>query len=400
VIRYVEEALRVLLANKIRSLLTITGLIIGVGAVIAIQVLGNSMSGAVSGALGTLTDNSFVVFPNSQQRNAAQAAIRLSDLSKLQAAIPGITAAEPLGFTNELVRAGHQRARFGISPDGATSFENLPVVYGRHFSNEDVRSAANVCVISHAAYRKLFPNGGDPTGESLYAGVHRYLIIGVLAAPKRGFLNAQFSGDITIPWTTYVHDYVRGDTIDGAGFIVADAANIPQTEVAVEKQLRALRGNPKGLSYQTFDKATTTKGINGVFAAVTVMVGLIGLIALLVAGIGIMNIMLVSVAERTREIGVRKAIGATRAQVLLQFFIEALVLCSTGCAIGLALGLGIGAFVNDVFIVKVTGTTVALPWLQAVVIAAVFAVVVTLAFGTYPAYRAARLDPIEALRYE
>jgi putative ABC transport system permease protein len=120
----------------------------------------------------------------------------------------------------------------------------------------------------------------------------------------------------------------------------------------------------------------------------------------LVAGIGIMNIMLVSVAERTREIGVRKAIGARRGQILVQFFIEALTLCSAGCAIGLVIGLSLGAFVNQVFIIKLTGTVVPIPWVKAVGVAGAFAVVATLAFGTYPAYRASALDPIEALRYE
>ncbi|HEV7180341.1 MAG TPA: ABC transporter permease, partial [Candidatus Baltobacteraceae bacterium] len=109
---YLEEAWRVLLANRIRSLLTITGLIIGVGAVIAIQVLGNSMSGAVSGALGALADNSFVVFPNTRQRDTAKAAIRLRDLAAIRAEIPGIASAQPLGVTDELVRAGHLQGRF------------------------------------------------------------------------------------------------------------------------------------------------------------------------------------------------------------------------------------------------------------------------------------------------
>jgi len=168
----------------------------------------------------------------------------------------------------------------------------------------------------------------------------------------------------------------------------------------VQDKLRELHGNPQGLEYQTFDKAKFSQGIGGIFNALTIVVALIGAVALLVAGIGITNIMLVSVTERTREIGVRKAIGARSGQVLLQFFIEALLMCSIGCAIGLVIGLSIGAFVNDVFIVKITGNIVPLPWLQAVLIAVGFATIVTLACGTYPAYRAAKLDPIEALRYE
>lgn len=396
---YFDEALRVLLANKLRSLLTITGLIIGVGAVIAIQVLGASMAGAVNGALGALADNSFVIFPNSRQRDASKASIRLSDLAAIQQSVPGILSARPLGISSQLARVGHVLARFTISPEGAPPFSNLPIVYGRNLNSDDVAGATNVCVLSNDAYLKLFPDGGDPTGQSLYAGSHRYVVIGVLAAPKRGFLNVQFSGAITIPWTTFVHDYVTGQNIFGAGFLVTDASRIPQIEIAVQNKLRALHGGTD-LQYQTADKAKFTQGVGGIFNALTLIVGLIGAVSLLVAGIGIMNIMLVSVAERTREIGVRKAIGARGAQILWQFFIEALLLCSTGCAIGLAIGLGLGALINDVFIIKVTGTVVPIPWLQATAIAVSFAVVVTLAFGTYPAYRAASLDPIEALRYE
>ena len=132
----------------------------------------------------------------------------------------------------------------------------------------------------------------------------------------------------------------------------------------------------------------------------TLIVALIGAVSLVVAGIGIMNIMLVSVTERTREIGVRKAIGATSGQVLAQFFIEALLLSLVGCGIGLCIGLTIGWSVNTFALVRLSGVVAPIPWLQSVAIAVGFATIVTLLFGTYPAFRAARLNPIEALRYE
>ncbi len=154
------------------------------------------------------------------------------------------------------------------------------------------------------------------------------------------------------------------------------------------------------MQYQTFDKAAFTGGINQIFTAVTIVVGLIGAVSLLVAGIGVMNIMLVSINERTREIGTRKAIGARKGQILIQFFIEAALLSSFGCLVGMALGLITGGTINSLFIVKLTGYTAPLPYAQALAITLTFAAIVTLAFGSYPAYRAASLDPIEALRYE
>ena len=154
------------------------------------------------------------------------------------------------------------------------------------------------------------------------------------------------------------------------------------------------------VEYQTIDRRSFSEGINGIFGAVTFIVAVIGAVSLVVAGIGILNIMLVSVTERTREIGLRKAIGATRTQVLLQFFIEALALSTIGCAIGLALGVAIGAAINSFALVKIAGIVPAIPWGRSIATATGFATLVTLAFGTYPAWRAATLDPIEALRYE
>jgi putative ABC transport system permease protein len=396
---YFSEAASVLLANKLRSILTMLGLIIGVAAVVAIQVLGQAMGGAVGGLLGGMSDNSFIIFPNSQQRNAQLATIKLSDLPALTNAVPEILDAVPVAAVNDLIRSGHHQGRYRISPESAIPFNTLPLQYGRRIDARDIASAAAVTVLQHTAYARLFPDGGDPTGLSVYAGPNRFLIVGVLAPPKRGFLNVNFAGDVAIPWTTYVNRYLRGSSLYAARFVVRDPASIPATEAAVITQLRQMRGKPD-LQFQTFDKSQMTQGINGVFGAMTLIVALIGAVSLVVAGIGIMNIMLVSVTERTREIGVRKAIGARRGQVLAQFFIEALLLCGSGCAIGWAIGIALGALVDDVAIVKVTGTVPPLPLFETVAIAVTFAVVVTLAFGTYPAFRAAGLDPIEALRYE
>jgi ABC-type antimicrobial peptide transport system permease subunit len=397
---YLEEALRVLFANKIRSFLTVIGLIIGVAAVIAIQVLGKGMAGAVSGTLGSLNDNSFIVFPNGTQGDFRKAAIRLSDLADVKRTVPGIVEAIPAGGTRELVHVGHEVHRLVIHGDSINRFSNQPLAEGRTFTQDDIDSEATVTVLSDNAYKKLFPPGEDALGKSVYAGDARYIVVGVFKPPPTGLLNANFGGDVSIPYTTFISKYLRGKFVFAGNFTVGQGVDLATTEVAVINELRKLHNDAQGVQYQTFDKQSFSNGINQLFNVLTIVVGLIGAVSLLVAGIGIMNIMLVSVTERTREIGVRKAIGAKRGQILIQFFIEALALASLGCGIGLVIGLAIGWAVNNFAIVKLTGYVAPIPWVQASVIAVTFATVVTLAFGTYPAYRAAALDPIEALRYE
>ncbi|HEY1683083.1 MAG TPA: ABC transporter permease [Candidatus Tumulicola sp.] len=396
---YAVEAFRVLFANKLRSLLTMLGLIVGVGAVVAIAVLGSGMAGGVGGLLGGMSDESFILFPNQQQTDFAASEFRLSDLPAIREALPQVVDAVPIAQVTDLVSSGHQRGRYRLSPESAIPFTNLPLLYGRRIDQHDIDAAGHVAVLQHGAYLRLYPQGGDPTGSSIYAGPNRFVVIGVLTEPRRGFLNANFSGPIAIPWTTFVQRYVRGDRVFAARFVVRDAGDIASAETAVIKMMRVLRNRPD-LQYQSFDKSQATQGINVVFGVITAIVAFIGAISLLVAGIGVMNIMLVSVAERTREIGVRKAIGARRSQILAQFFIEALTLCSAGCAIGWVLGIVAGWAVDNLAIVKVAGSIPALPIVPTLAIAVVFAIVVTLAFGTYPAFRAAGLDPIEALRYE
>jgi ABC-type antimicrobial peptide transport system permease subunit len=395
---YVEEALRVLLANKTRSILTMLGLIIGVGAVVAIQSLGSSMAGAINGSLGNLADNTFFVFANSTQSNYQRALIKLNDLPAI-GALPGVTAAIPLTGANDLIRHEHRQSRYFITGDAQTPFNNGELQAGRRLSADDIAHRNQVAVITDKAYRKLFAPGENAVGQTIYAGAHRYVVIGVLAPPKTGLINAQFGGDLYVPYTALIEQYMRGSRIGAVRIVVSDPKRMPFTELAVITKLRDLRGD-KNLQYNSFDKAQLTSSINGIFTVMTIVVALIGAVSLLVAGIGIANIMLVSVTERTREIGVRKAIGAQRSQILRQFFIEALLLCGIGCTIGMIGGLAVGAAVNSFAIVKLTGYVAPLPWLQSVVITVSFAVIVTLAFGTYPAFRAAALDPIEALRYE
>ncbi len=393
-----REAAGVLAGNRTRSALTIVGLVIGVAAVIAIQILGHGMSSAVTGILGGLSDNSFFLFPSRRQADFAKAAFTASDIARARASVPGLAAAIPAGNVSRLVSNGHVRARLSVSDDADVSFASIPLIYGRTISHDDVANAANVAVLSNAAYTKLFPSGGDPTGATLRVADRRYLVVGAKGPPTQGIVPVNFDGDVDVPYTTFVRNYLQNRPVVAARFIVTDAARIADVEDGVKVFFRGIK--QQRADYQTFDRRTFSTTIDGIFAVLTIVVALVGAVSLLVAGIGIMNIMLVSVSERTREIGVRKAIGATRLQILAQFFVEALLLSLVGCGLGLLLGLAVGAAVDRFVLVAISGVVPRIPWLQSVAIAVGFASLVTLVFGTYPAYRAARLDPIEALRYE
>ena len=391
------EALGVLNANRTRTALTMLGLVIGVMAVIAIQVAGAGLEGAIEGTLGSINDRSFTLIPNTRQGDFSRAQIKYDDVQRAKRDVPNILEGVPFGANARYVRAGHHGARLQIGAESDARFNITPLRYGRAFDAADIAGAAHVCLLSDNAYTRLFPDGGDPTGTSLRLGDRRYVIAGVLQKPNGVEINIG-RRDIEVPYTTFACDFAHGAILFGARFIVADTTQLAQTESATTAYFQKLKAGR--VEYQTIDKRTIAQGISGIIGAVTFLVAVIGAVSLVVAGIGILNIMLVSVAERTREIGIRKAIGATRRQVLLQFFVEALLISLIGCAIGLVLGVVVGALVNQFALVQISGVVPAIPWLRSIAIATGFATIVTLAFGTYPAWRAARLDPIEALRYE
>ena len=398
---YFAEAARVLLANRTRSVLTIIGLVVGVATIVSVQVAAQGMAGAVSGIFKGTNADTFIVFPKFTQGNFVRASLHLSDLALVQQRVPGLLSVIPSARRRTMVDAGHKRVRLVFGGESDKRFSTSPLVAGRTIDSNDVDTAAAVAVISNNAYTRLFPDAASPAavaGQSIYVGSKRYLVVGVLGKAKvdTAALGFDISSDVAIPWTTYYNNYLRGSSFFAISVLAQPGSNLK----LLEKQTQDVLSQAHGSQYQTFDFAFFAQTINGFFSIVGVIVGAVGAISLIVAGIGIMNIMLVSVTERTREIGVRKAIGARRSQVLAQFFVEALLLSAFGCFTGMLLGVGLGFFVDKGFIARISGVTGGIPWLEAIVIAVGFATLVTLAFGTYPAYRAARLDPIEALRYE
>lgn len=394
---YLIEALATLLANRLRTVLSLAGLIVGVGAVIAIQILGHSMTGATAGIFQGFSNYTFLVYPNSQNGFSQQQAVSFAEVNRLQS-IPNVRLAIPYNQPTLLSRAGHNVDQLVVAPVGAQpEFFSQPVAQGRLISQEEVDSAARVCVLSANGAQQLAP-GGSILDMTVRAGPLPCQVVGVLEKPPSGAQNYNFGSDIYLPYTTFERHFLPERKSYQVLVLIADIGQIATTEDAVTSTLRQLKNGK--FSYQTFDNFFIAKVFTRLFNALTLIVGVIAAISLVVSGIGIMNILLVSVTERTREIGIRKAIGARRSQVMAQFFFEAAILTFTGCGLGTLAGIAIGWWINTQYIVKISGVIVPVPWLSSVLVATLFAAAITLAFGTYPAYRAAGLDPIEALRCE
>src|SRR5947209_4468820 len=397
-ISYFVEALDVLRSSRLRTILALLGLIVGVGAVIAIQVLGQATSGATVGIVKGLNPRTFLIFPDLTNGFDRKMGYRERDLAGL-AALPNVEQAIPYYPTTLNARIGHTVVAVSISATGSgDAFLAEPLAEGRPITDEEVSRRALVCLLSDAVAKKLAPDGEDLIGTMIRAGDFHYTVAGILKAPPSGAVSQDLTPDVAIPYTTFEQQILRGERIYYAQVAVREPTVMSGTEDAAKAYLKHVSGDK--FEYRTIDLHLFASVIGKVFGVLTFVVGAIGAISLVVAGIGIMNILLVSITERTREIGVRKAIGARRGQVLFQFFLEASILAFVGCLAGAVFGLVAGWYVNTHYIIKLSGIIVPLPWIQAVVLAVVFAAVVTLAFGTYPAYRAAGMDPIEALRYE
>ncbi|MDE2071391.1 MAG: ABC transporter permease [Patescibacteria group bacterium] len=395
---YLQEALGALFSNRLRTVLALLGLVIGVAAVVAIQVLGQATSGALSGSLRFMSQDTFIVLPDTQKGFDPKSMFTLADLAAINR-MPNVVEAIPYTQLPVTARFGAQTAKLNVAPVGDDPrFLAQPLETGRPVTQGDVAARTPVCVISANAAEKLQADAAAIVGHALRAGDNHCTVVGVMRKAPTGAINFDFSPDILVPYTVFAREHMRGNKIFEAQVLVDDTSSMTQTERTVNDYL-AGASNGK-FKYRALDSHFFASILDKLFAIVSLVVGAIGAISLVVAGIGIMNILLVSIVERTREIGVRKAIGARKGQILLQFFLEAAALAVFGCSFGAVFGLLAGWYVNSHYLIKISGVIVPLQWEQSVILASVFAAVITLAFGTYPALRAARLDPIEALRYE
>jgi putative ABC transport system permease protein len=400
------EALESLNSNKLRSGLTILGIVIGVAAVIAMLSVGQGAQDTITGSISGLGTNVLFVFSGDSQgeiRNPRP--LTEADASALsdKFAAPNVAAVAPVIQEGGEVSGGGETTVteiWGITPD-FHSVRNLSTVEGDLISDDQFLGYASVALIGPDTAQKLFGRTEGLVGETIRIGGSPFRITGVLEAKGGGAFGSQ-DDRVLIPMTTARARVIHrpGDRVDLIFVQAVDsrAVNLASSEIAqiLSTRHRTEIGRDDFTVFSQQDFIQTAETITGVF---TIFLGGIAAISLLVGGIGIMNIMLVTVAERTREIGLRKALGARKQDVLIQFLAESSLLSLIGGLIGIFFGWLIATAVGKIAVATGNAFTPAVS-LQAVTMAVMFSTAIGLFFGIYPANRAANLEPVEALRYE
>ncbi|GAC1620390.1 MAG: ABC transporter permease [Vulcanimicrobiaceae bacterium] len=393
VLAYAREVLDAIWRNRARSILTMLGMIIGTSSVIAVLGVGRAASTGITGQLDAFGNPGFFVSIDTKQDDPASAQIQFRDVATL---VSQNDATLRYVFPN-YQRTYHIKAN-GVDYVGAVTsqqdvvFDTLTLHEGRRIDTNDVATAAHVALVSQALERRLFHL--DPAlGQTVRVNGTRFRVVGVYDELKAGIFNNIGQSDyIEIPYTTF-HEMAPGP-IDSLQVYPRPGVTLDRVRDAVETTLRHIHG-PRA-QYQVQDAVAFLGAFERVIAVVGYGLTAIGGVALVVAGIGIMNIMLVSVNERTREIGIRKAIGGSSRDITLQFLMEAVILSLLGGGTGMVLGIAT-VLATYGFVAGLLGPA-PIPWLLITAIAVGFSVFVGVVFGTYPAIRAGRLDPIEALR--
>jgi putative ABC transport system permease protein len=404
-------AFRALGKNKMRAGLTVLGVVIGIAAVTTMVSIGQSASELVQGEFQNLGTNVLVIFPARQRsqgvRQGTVPTLKGEDATAIEKECPSVVATSPLINTGGQVIYGNSNWKpqemSGVGP-GYPLVRNWHLRQGGFFSEHDIASAAKVCVIGHTLVEKLFQTT-NPLGETIRIDRIPFRIVGVMDKKGADLVGNDQDDIVLVPYTT-VQKRLHGSSFADVQAIIASASSARQMHEAQQQIARLLLerhrvqpGQPADFVVQNMDEIAAKLGV--ITGAMTLMLASIAGISLLVGGVGIMNIMLVSVTERTREIGIRMAVGARGRDILRQFLVESVLLSCIGGTIGFALGVAASASVTALINTLMHGThwptVVSLP---AAGVALFFSSAVGVFFGYYPARKASRLDPIEALRYE
>ncbi|HTT56260.1 MAG TPA: ABC transporter permease [Opitutaceae bacterium] len=400
VINTIKVALRALRRNKMRSILTALGIIIGVGAVIAMVSIGNGAKSQVEAQVASLGENVITVFPGSFTSGAMRggwgtvSTLSLDDSDAIQREVANVVAVSPEVRDRAQVLANGLNWNtqiMGESPDYA-SIRSWQMDEGAMYTDQDVRSVAKVAVLGKTVVDQLFPDG-DPLGQTIRIRDIPFKVVGVLASKGFNLFGQDQDDTVVIPYTSHLKRVSRHPNIGSILVQAASAKAIDKVEQDITDLLMQRRKG-RDQDFTVRSQVEIAQAATATSETMTMLLGAIAGVSLIVGGIGIMNIMLVSVTERTREIGIRLAVGAHGHDVLLQFLIEAVILSSLGGIIGVVIGIGSSELVSyrTGWPVAVSSTSVA--------VAVLFSAAVGVFFGFYPARKAAQLDPIEALRYE
>jgi len=394
---FFRAALSTIWANRARSVLTMLGIIIGTAAVISIFAIGQSAAASIGQTLGVFGNQGIYLFPDQSERHFNAVRVSWSDFQQVRDECSRCDKVFPFYDNFYSIRNGHTKDLYELTSDTDYVLDHLQMAEGRRFTTDDIDAARNVCNLFWPSKQKLF--GDSPAvGKTVRIAGRRFLVVGVYADYSAGVFNSILgSGNsLTIPYTTYQR--LPGSQVLGLQLYSADGSTSAQTIDDAESILKRIHG-PKA-KFQSFDTTQQGNAFIQVIAWVAVGISAIGAIALVVGGIGVMNIMLVSVMERTREIGIRKAIGASRTDILVQFLTESVAITLIGGAIGTAFGVGVASLASSFLDMQFSGQNAGINWLPILTVAVGFSVIIGIFFGTYPAVRASRMEPIECLRHE
>lgn len=391
-----------LIANKLRSLLTMLGIIIGVAAVIALVSIGNGVKQDIEDSISSLGSNLLVVMPGAPRTPGVRPSagsmktLKVSDYEAI-AKLDGVKAASPM--TNGSYVVIYQNKNWTTSVSGVNAnfldVNNWTMTFGRFFSDKNVQNRERVAVVGQTVVKNLFADE-DPVGKEIRVKNIPFRVIGVLKSKGNGTMGNDQDDTVLIPYTTSMERVEGIDYLRMLYVVAKDDEGIDRLQADIENLLR-VRHNIKDTNLDDFNIQNmksimeTVAQTTGTF---TLFLGAVAAISLVVGGIGIMNIMLVSVTERTREIGVRKALGATYSVIVTQFLIEAVVISLMGGFIGIAFGIGASKVIG---MVSGMSTVVSVP---TIIMSFAFSMAIGLIFGIYPARKAAKLNPIDALHYE
>lgn len=403
-------ALRAIAANKMRSFLTALGIIIGIAAVITMLAIGQGSKASIKANIAEMGSNMIMIQPGADMRGgvrqdaSSMETLKQTDYQAIKDECNYISAISPLvNSSGQWINGNNntQSTIYGVNEDYLT-IRQLKVADGEMFTDNDIKAAAKVCILGQTVVDYLFPDGSDPVGKVVRFNSIPFRVIGVLQ--KKGYYSMGMDQDdlVLAPYTTVMKRILAQTYL---GEIVCSAITEEASQPAQDQITSILRRTHKlkeaTETTEADDDDFTIRSqeeissmMNSTMSTITILLGSVAGISLLVGGIGIMNIMYVSVTERTREIGLRMSVGARGIDILNQFLIEAILLSVTGGIIGVLLGVGLSVSLISFFHIA----TQIEPW--SIIMSFAVCTFTGVFFGWYPAKKAARLDPIEAIRYE